>query len=38
MGMKLQGTERAGRVKTSLVELTSFEKSSKKGKIVVSFE
>ena len=38
MGMKLQGMECAGRVKTSLVELSGFEKFSKRYKIVVSFE
>ena len=38
MGMKLREMERAGQVKTSLVELSSFEKFSKRGKIVVSFE
>jgi hypothetical protein len=38
MGMKLQGMECAGRVKTSLIELSSFEKSSKRGKIIISFE
>ena len=38
MGMKLQGMECAEQVKTSRVELSSFEKSSKRGKIFVSFE
>src|SRR2546430_14208991 len=38
MGMKLQGMECAGLVKTSLVELSSFEKFSKRGKIIISFE
>ncbi|HEX6555630.1 MAG TPA: hypothetical protein VF026_22910 [Ktedonobacteraceae bacterium] len=38
MGMKLQEMECAGRVKTSPVELSSFEKFSKRGKIIISFE
>jgi hypothetical protein len=36
MGMKPQAMECAGGVKTLLIELSSFEKSIKKGKIVVS--
>src|SRR5207237_113873 len=38
MGKNLQGMECEGRVKTLLVELLSFEKFSKRGKIFVSFE
>lgn len=38
MRHEAQGMERTGRVNALLVELSSFEKPSKRGKIVASFE